>query len=76
MLNFQYSPEDEFWKVKMERYIKDCNSMDELKQISTLLVKICCTRQVVIKGLIKESLENMHLQIQKELSAPKESLDG
>lgn len=50
--------------------------MDELKQISTLLVKICCTRQTVIKGLIKESLDNMHLQIQKELSAPKESLDG
>tara|TARA_R100000005_G_C4944955_1_gene167900 strand:- start:573 stop:776 length:204 start_codon:yes stop_codon:yes gene_type:complete len=59
MLNFEQSPEEEFWKVKMTRYIEDCSSVDELKQIATMLVNIAATRQVVIKGLVKDALDLM-----------------
>ena len=56
MLKFEDSPEEEFWKVKMERYIDDCSSVDELKQIAKLLVNLSATRQVAIKALVKENL--------------------
>jgi len=59
MLNFEPSPEEEFWKVKMTRYIEECSSVDELKQIATLLVNIAATRQCVIKGLVKDALDQM-----------------
>lgn len=57
MLKFEDSPEEEFWKVKMERYIDDCSSVDELKQIAKLLVNLSATRQVAIKALVKENLD-------------------
>jgi len=56
MLKFEASPEEEFWKVKMERYIDECSSVDELKQIAKLLVNLSATRQVAIKALVKENL--------------------
>lgn len=59
MLNFEQSPEEEFWKVKMTRYIEDCSSVEELKQIATMLVNIAATRQCVIKGLVKDALDQM-----------------
>ena len=31
MLKFEASPEEEFWKVKMERYIDECSSVDEFE---------------------------------------------
>ena len=57
MLKFKDSPEEEFWKVKMERYIDECSSVDELKQIAKLLVNLSATRQVAIKALVKENLD-------------------
>jgi hypothetical protein len=63
MLSFDSSPEEEFWKVKMTRYIEDCNSADELKQIATMLVKLAATRQCVIKGLVKDSLDRMESEL-------------
>ena len=57
MLKFETSPEEEFWKVKMERYIDDCSSVDELKQVAKLLVNLSATRQVAIKALVKENLD-------------------
>ena len=62
MLNFEQSPEEEFWKVKMTRYIEDCSSVEELKQIATMLVNIATTRQCVIKGLVKDALDQMESQ--------------
>ena len=59
MLSFESSPEEEFWKERMIRYIDDCSSTDELKQVATLLVKIAVTRQAVIKGLVREALDQM-----------------
>lgn len=63
-LSFESSPEEEFWKVKMTRYIEDCSSVDELKQIATLLVKLAATRQCVIKGLVKDSLDHLHHRLE------------
>ena len=62
-LTFETSPEEEFWKVKMERYIEGCDSVYELKQIATLLVKLAATRQCVIKGLVKDSLYRMESEL-------------
>jgi hypothetical protein len=62
-LTFETSPEEEFWKVKMERYIEGCDSVYELKQIATLLVKLAATRQCVIKGLVKDSLNRMESEL-------------
>ena len=62
-LTFETSPEEEFWKVKIERYIESCDSVYELKQIATLLVKLAATRQCVIKGLVKDSLNQMESEL-------------
>ena len=59
MLSFESNPEEEFWKERMIRYIDDCSSTDELKQVATLLVKIAATRQVMIKGLVRDALDQM-----------------
>ena len=67
MLNFEQSPEEEFWKVKMTRYIEDCSSVEELKQIATMLVKIAATRQCVIKGLVKDALDQMDHNFSSEV---------
>ena len=41
----------------MERYIDECSSVDELKQIAKQLVNLSATRQVAIKALVKENLD-------------------
>jgi len=63
MLTFKTSPEEEFWKVKMKRYIQDCSSVSELKEVATLLVEIAATRQTVIQGLVKDALDNMESKL-------------
>ena len=63
MLTFEKSPEEEFWKVKMQRYIQDCSSLSELKEMATLLVEIAATRQTVIKGLVKDTLDQMESKL-------------
>lgn len=59
MLKFEASPEEMFWQEKMLRHIKECDSVDELKKIAELLTKIATTRQIAIKGLVKDSLDLM-----------------
>ena len=63
MLTFLTSPEEEFWKVKMQRYIQDCSSVSELKEMATLLVEIAATRQTVIQGLVKDALDQMESKL-------------
>ena len=55
----------------MKRYIDECHSKSDLKQIAAMLVDIAATRQTVIKGLVKDTLDNMesHLIHNRE-SAP------
>jgi|TARA_R100000084_G_C4557488_1_gene102991 phage terminase Nu1 subunit (DNA packaging protein) len=67
VLSFKQSPEEEFWKIKMTRYIDECSSVTELKQIATLLATICSTRQTVIKALVKENLDQMTENLGKAL---------
>ena len=71
MLNFKESPEEEFWKIKTKRYIEECHSKSDLKQIAAMLVDIAATRQTVINALIKDAVDNMesHLIHSRE-SAP------
>ena len=57
MLKLEHTPEDFFWQEKMFRYIENCESLQEVKEVATLLVKIATTRQVAIKGLVKDNLE-------------------
>ena len=59
MLQFILSPEDMFWQEKMTRQINDCSSIAELREMAVLLTKIATTRQFVIKGLVKDSLDLM-----------------
>lgn len=59
MLQFILSPEDMFWQEKMTRQINDCSSIAELREMAVLLTKIATTRQVVIKGLVKDALDLM-----------------
>jgi len=56
-LKFEFSPEEMFWQEKMIRQINECNSMSELKEMATLLTKIATQRQVAIKGLVKDAME-------------------
>lgn len=63
MLTFETSPEEEFWKVKMKRYIQDCSSVSELREVATLLVEIAATRQTVIQGLVKDALDQMESKL-------------
>ncbi len=58
-LKFEFSPEEMFWQEKMILQINECNSMSELKEMATLLTKIATQRQVAIKGLVKDAMEQM-----------------
>ena len=60
MLHFESSPEDLFWQEKMFRTINECTSLSELKEIAVLLTKIATTRQMAIKGLVKDAMELMN----------------
>ena len=57
MLQFEMSPEDMFWQEKTIRSINECNSISELKEMATLLVKIATMRQVAIKGLVSDAMD-------------------
>jgi hypothetical protein len=60
MLHFESSPEDLFWQEKMFRTINECTSLSELKEIAVLLTKIATTRQMAIKGLVRDAMELMN----------------
>jgi len=53
---FQIEPtlDDKFWLEKVKRSIQDCNSVDALKEMATLLAQIATNRQGVIRGLIQD----------------------
>jgi hypothetical protein len=59
MLQFEMSPEDSFWQEKTIRSINECDSISELKEMATLLVRIATMRQVAIKGLVKDAMDLM-----------------
>jgi len=62
MLKFEMSPEDMFWQEKTIRSINECTSLEEVKEMAVLLTKIAATRQIAIKGLVKDAMELMQGQ--------------
>jgi hypothetical protein len=48
------SIDDLFWEEKIKRSIQECNSVSALKEMATLLARICTQRQAVIRGLVKD----------------------
>ena len=67
MLQFEMGPEEAFWQEKMIRSINECNSISELKEMATLLTKIATMRQVAIKGLVKDALDLMSNQVDRDI---------
>jgi len=63
MLQFEMSPEEAFWQERTIRSIKESTSLEEVKEIAVLLTKIATTRQMAIKGLVKDAMELMQKQI-------------
>jgi len=59
MIKLETSAEDSFWQEKMIRHINECTSLDELKEIATLLTKIATTRQTAVKWLVHENMDLM-----------------
>lgn len=70
---FQIEPtlDDKFWEEKVKRSIQDCNSVDVLKEMAILLVKIATQRQGVIRGLVQDMfIFNNKAVDQSDLSNP------
>ena len=56
LTKFQIEPslDDKFWEEKVKRSIQDCDSVNTLKEIATLLARIATQRQGVIRGLVQD----------------------
>ena len=56
LTKFQIEPtlDDKFWLEKIKRSIEDCNSVNALKEMATLLAQIATNRQGVIRGLVQD----------------------
>ena len=67
MLQFEMGPEEAFWQEKMIRSINECSSISELKEMATLLAKIATMRQVAIKGLVKDAMDLMSNQVDRDI---------
>jgi len=65
---FQLEPslDDKFWEEKIKRLIKDCDSVKDLKEIATLLVRIATQRQGVIRGLVQEIFIHNNVAVDQE----------
>lgn len=74
MLHFESSPEDLFWQEKMFRTINECTSLSELKEIAVLLTKIATTRQMAIKGLVRDAMELMNENYSSHLNNTPEDI--
>jgi hypothetical protein len=53
---FQIEPtlDDKFWFEKIKRSIQESNSLNELKEMATLLAQIATQRQGIIRGLVQD----------------------
>ena len=72
MLQFEAGPEEMFWQEKMIRQINESTSLDEVKEIAVLLTKIATTRQIAIKGLVKDAMDLMQGQFSHQIPAQSE----
>ena len=53
-LEFEIPLNDQFWFEKTRRYIRDCDSVEQLKEMATLLAKSATQRHSIIKGLVHD----------------------
>ena len=70
---FQIEPtlDDKFWEEKVKRSIQECNSVNALKEMATLLLRIATQRQGVIRGLVQDMFIFNNVAIEDErLSNP------
>ena len=70
---FQIEPtlDDKFWEEKVKRSIQDCDSVNTLKEMATLLVRIATQRQGVIRGLVQDMFIFQNVSInQDEIANP------
>ena len=70
---FQIEPslDDKFWEEKIKRLIKETDSVRDLKEIATLLVRIATMRQGVIRGLVQDLFIFQNKSVdQEELANP------
>jgi hypothetical protein len=68
LTKFQIEPtlDDKFWQEKLNRSIKDCNSVSQLQEIATLLAAIATQRQGVIRGLVQDMFILNNVAIEDE----------
>ena len=74
LTKFQIEPtlDDKFWQEKVIRSIKDCNSINELREMAILLTTIATQRQGIIRGLIQDMFIFNNVAIEDErISNPK-----
>lgn len=70
---FQIEPtlDDKFWEEKVKRSIQECNSVNALKEMATLLLRIATQRQGIIRGLVQDMFIFNNVAIEDErLSNP------
>lgn len=73
LTQFQIEPsiDDKFWEEKIKRLIQDCDSVRDLKEIATLLVRIATQRNGVIRGLVQDMfIFNNKVVDQSDLANP------
>ena len=73
LTKFQIEPtlDDKFWQEKVIRSIKDCNSVNELREMAILLTTIATQRQGIIRGLVQDMFLFNNVAIEDErLSNP------
>ena len=73
LTKFQIEPtlDDKFWQEKVTRSIKDCNSVNELREMAILLTTIATQRQGIIRGLVQDMFSFNNVTIKDErLSNP------
>ena len=74
LTKFQIEPtlDDKFWQEKVIRSIKDCSSINELREMAILLTTIATQRQGIIRGLIQDMFIFNNVAVEDErISNPK-----
>jgi hypothetical protein len=72
MKKLETSAEDSFWQERMIRHINECTSIEELREIGTLLAKIATTRQTAVKWLVEENMDLMEQSLTNWVDEAKE----
>lgn len=64
------SAEDLFWEERIKRHIEQSKSLEEVKEIANLLLKVSMQRQIALKWVVKDSLAQMGKQLGEARKPP------